>query len=259
MPGGQREDGAVQSVKRAFEVLDVLSSTEQGMGVSGLVDQTGLPYATIHRLLRTLTESGYAWQDPGSRRYMLGSRLVKLGNAANRLFDVWGRPFLAELVEVSGETANLAVLEEPHAVYVAQVASGHRVRMFTEVGNRVLPHTSAVGKVLLAFHPRPVAERIIERTGLPQHTPNSITEYTRFMAELERVAAEGVALDDEEEELGVRCVAVPVFGIGGAVAGMSVSGPTGRLEPDTCDQLVPRMRAVADSIAAGHAAPTAAR
>jgi IclR family acetate operon transcriptional repressor len=227
----QRAGDGVQSVERALELLEALAEPGEAKGVSELARATGLPVATIHRLLATMVSRGYVRQDSGSHKYTLGSHLIRLGEAAARDFGQFARPYLAELMEASGETANLAMLEDGHVAYVAQVASRHhRVRMFTEVGRRVHPHTSGVGKVVLAFRPRAEVEALLARSGLPPRTPRTITDPARFLAELDKVASQGYAIDSGEEEVGVRCLAVPVFGMGGSVAAMSVSAPEGRLQ-----------------------------
>ncbi|HTE70878.1 MAG TPA: IclR family transcriptional regulator, partial [Actinomycetes bacterium] len=167
----------MQSVERALSLLESLADLGQEVGVSELRSATGLPFGTIHRLLGTLVLHGYARQNPETHKYTLGPRLLRLGDAAGRHFSVWARPFLTELMEISGESANLVMLDGDNAVYVAQVASRkHNVRMFTEVGRRVLTHSTAVGKVLLAFRPRPAVEALLERTGLPPRTPRTIVD-----------------------------------------------------------------------------------
>ncbi|MGH9022819.1 MAG: IclR family transcriptional regulator [Acidimicrobiia bacterium] len=241
-------DGGVQSVVRALELLEVLASSVDGLGVIDVAGESGLPQATVHRLLATLVGRGFVRQDPASRKYTLGSKLLRLGEAASRLFRSWARPYLAELVSISGETSNLALLEDGYVVYVAQVPSLHSMRMFTEVGRRLLPHATAVGKVLLAFGPREVTETIIARHGLPAHTPYTVTDPERFIMELDQVAIHGYALDEEEQEIGVCCVSVPVLGIPGAPAAMSVSGPAGRLDKATRQSLVPEMVRIAGEI-----------
>jgi IclR family acetate operon transcriptional repressor len=239
--GPDTQPNLVQSVERAFVLLESLADLGE-VGVTDLSRATGLSYGTIHRLLGTLLEHGYARQNTVNRKYALGPRLMRLGDAASRTFGVWVRPYLSELMEISGETANLAVLEGDWAVYVAQVASSkHHVRMFTEVGRRVLPHTTAVGKVLLAFRPRAEVEALLDRTGLPPRTPRTITDRGRFLAGLDTVARHGYAVDDGEEEIGVRCLAVPVFGVGDAVAAASISAPEGRLSKEDYDRLLPEM------------------
>jgi IclR family transcriptional regulator, acetate operon repressor len=238
----QRSNDGVQSVERALELLEALADPGEARGVSELGRATGLPVATIHRLLATMASRGYVRQDPASHKYTLGSHLIRLGEAATRHFGRFARPYLAELMEASGETANLAVLEDGQVAYVAQVPSRqHRVRMFTEVGRRVLPHSSAVGKVVLAFRPRAEVEAMLTRMGLPRRTPRTITDLGRFLAELDTVARQGYAIDSGEEEVGVRCLAVPVFGVGESVAAMSVSAPEGRLEPKDIERILPEM------------------
>ena len=238
----QRGNDGVQSVERALELLEALADPGEARGVSELGRATGLPVATIHRLLATMVARGYVRQDTASHKYTLGSHLIRLGEAATRHFTRFAHPYLAELMEASGETANLAVFEDGQVAYVAQVPSRHhRVRMFTEVGRRVLPHTSGVGKVVLAFRPRAEVETLLARTGLPQRTPRTITELERFLAELDTVARQGYAIDSGEEEVGVRCLAVPVFGVGESAAAMSVSAPEGRLEPKDIERILPEM------------------
>jgi IclR family transcriptional regulator, acetate operon repressor len=228
----------VQSVERALSLLESLAD----LGVSELRTATGLPFGTIHRLLGTLVLHGYARQNPQTHKYTLGPRLLRLGDAAGRHFGGWVQPYLTELMEISGESANLVMLDGDHAVYVAQVASRkHNVRMFTEVGRRVLPHSTAAGKVLLAFRPRPAMEALLDRTGLPPRTPRTITDRGKFLAELDLVSRQGYAVDDGEEEIGVRCLAVPVFGVGDSVAAVSVSAPDGRLRRDDYERLLPEM------------------
>lgn len=249
MPGRQRGEGGVQSVERALDVLERLAVSDVPRGVSELAQETGLPHATIHRLLATLTGRGYVRQEPQSRKYLPGSRLVRLGTSGGRVVASWARPYLAELARLSGETANLATLEDGQVVYLAQVPSRYRVRMFTEVGNRVLAHTTAVGKVLLAARPTEEVLDILARHGMPARTANTITDAHEFCDALAEVNELGYAVDDEEEELGVRCLAVPVRGPGTVEAALSISGPAGRLNRGRCAQLAPEMASVADEMA----------
>ncbi len=235
----------VQSLNRAFAVLERLADAEGTLGVSELAAATGLPLPTIHRLLRSLTAGGYVRQEP-SRRYALGARLIRLGDAASRSVGAWAQPQLRRLVAEVGETTNMAMLEGDAAVYVAQAPSAHSMRMFTEVGRRVMAHCTGVGKVLLSRLDDAAVLRLVRRTGLPAMTDHTITTPERLLAELARVRAEGYAIDDGEQEVGVRCLAVPVEGGPGSIA-VSVSGPSGRLTEDRIPQLVPVLhRAAAD-------------
>ena len=256
----RRGNDGVQSVERALELLEALADPGEPRGVSELRRATGLPVATIHRLLATMAARGYVRQDTATHKYTLGSHLIRLGEAATRRFARFSHPYLAELMEASGETANLAVFEDGQVAYVAQVSSRHhRVRMFTEVGRRVLPHTSGVGKVVLAFRPRAEVAALLARTGLPRRTPRTITEPERFLAELDTVARQGYAIDSGEEEVGVRCLAVPVFGVGGSVAAMSVSAPEGRLEAKDIERILPEMLRISAALSGAFITSTSER
>lgn len=124
--------GGVQSLERAFDLLERMADAGGEVGLSELSASSGLPLPTIHRLMRTLVVCGYVRQQP-NRRYALGPRLIRLGESASRLLGTWARPYLARLVEETGETANMALLDGDEVVYVAQVPSKHSMRMFTEV------------------------------------------------------------------------------------------------------------------------------
>ncbi|GAB2461606.1 IclR family transcriptional regulator [Streptosporangium sandarakinum] len=236
----------VQSVDRALDVLEALAERGGEATLSEIAAGTGLPYGTIHRLLRALVDRGYVRQDEG-RRYALGGALLRLSGVAERMVGTWAQPYLAKLVELSGETANLAVLEGDFVVYVAQVPSPRRLRMFAEVGRRVLPHSTAVGKVLMAARPDTEVASIVERTGMPRRTANTITDLPGMLAELERVRGRGYATDLGEEELGVHCLAVGVRDGSRVVAAMSVSGPAERIDALDREELAGGMREIAEA------------
>ena len=222
-------EAGVQSVERALLLLEVLAEAGGRLSITELAGRSGLSLGTVHRLLASLLGRGYVRQE-ADRRYALGTALLPLGDAATRLLGSWAVPHLAQLAQDSGETSNLAVLEDDHVIYVAQAPGRHRMRMFTEVGRRVLPHSTAVGKVLLAWRGDDHVRRVVERLGLPARTPRTLTTLPAFCAELAAVRERGWAVDDEEEELGVRCLAVPVGPGPLAVMAVSVSAPASRLD-----------------------------
>ena len=243
--GGSRPP-LVQSLTRAFDLLELMADAGGEAGLSELADAAGLPLPTIHRLMRTLVARGYARQEE-SRRYALGPKLIRLGDSAGRLLGVWAHPYLSELVELTGETANLALREGDNAVYVAQVPSRHAMRMFTELGRRVPLHTSGVGKAILAQLPPGDVDAILARTELVARTPNTITDPAVLREQLDIVRARGYAQDDGEYEIGVSCVAVPLAGTG-ALAALSVSGPVSRLTAQTRPAIAPLMQDVAGEL-----------
>ncbi|MGK5632529.1 IclR family transcriptional regulator [Streptomyces sp. URMC 123] len=235
--------GGVQSLERAFDLLERMADAGGEVGLSELAASSGLPLPTIHRLMRTLVASGYVRQQP-NRRYALGPRLIRLGESASRLLGTWARPHLARLVEETGETANMALLDGDEVVYVAQVPSRHSMRMFTEVGRRVLPHSTGVGKALLAQFPPDEVRALLSRTGMPAATEKTITTPEGFLAALDQVRESGYAVDDNEQEIGVRCLAVPVPNAPTAAA-ISISGPAGRVTEEATERIVPLLREVA--------------
>lgn len=237
----------VQSVEKAFTILELMAGGGE-VPLSSLSAESGLPLTTIHRLLRTLVARGYVRQLP-SRRYVLGPRLIHLGERASSTLGSWAGPHLADLVTGTGETANMAMLDGDRVVYVAQVPSRHSVRMFTEVGRRVHLHCTGVGKALLAQLPPDTARDLVARAGMPRRTERTITDPDELMVELGRIAVQGFCLDDGEEEAGVRCVAVPVPG-GSVQTAISVSGPEGRLPVERIPQIVALLQATAARLAA---------
>ncbi|WP_308259253.1 IclR family transcriptional regulator [Pseudonocardia sp. H11422] len=240
--------GGVQSLTRGFELLETLADTGGEAGLSELAERTGLAPATIHRLVRTLVGLGYLRQLP-SRRYTLGPRLVRLGDTAERLFGRWATPVLGDLVGEIGETANLAVLDGDHAVYVAQVPSPHSVRMFTEIGRRVPLHCTGVGKALLTTLPDADVTALLGRTGLPAVTDTTITDPDALRAEIAAGQERGYVIDEGEQEPGVRCVAAPVPGPHGPAA-VSVSGPQGRVDDAALARIAPLVVAAGQRLGA---------
>ena len=227
--------GGVQSLERAFDVLELMAAAGGEVTLSRLAAESGLPVPTIHRLVRTLVSSGYVLQMP-SRRYTLGPRLIGLGASASQTVEAWASPHLQSLAEVTGESANLAMLDGDRVVYVAQAASTrHTMRMFTEVGRRVYAHCTGVGKALLAQLPDDAVKDLVASAGMPATTEHTITDITALLTELRRVRERGYAIDDGEQELGVRCVAVAVPG--SLRSAVSVSGPASRVTPEAVPAL----------------------
>ncbi|WP_300016498.1 IclR family transcriptional regulator [Pseudonocardia sp.] len=248
--------GGVQSLDRAFGLLEHMAAAGGDVALSELATSSGLPLPTIHRLIRTLVGSGYVRQLP-SRRYALGPRLIGLGDAASRMLGSWAQPQLAGLVDAVGETANMAMLDGDAVVYVAQVPSRHSMRMFTEVGRRVPAHCTGVGKVLLAQLPVAEVLALVGRAGLVAQTPHTITDPERLLRELEKIGEQGYAVDDAEQELGVRCVAVAVPG-GPSMTALSISGPETRVTWTAVEKITPLLHAAAAALAgelSGRAVP----
>ncbi|GAB3663155.1 IclR family transcriptional regulator [Nocardioides korecus] len=245
---GPARPGGVQSLHRALDVLETVASRGGTLTLGEIAETTGVPLPTVHRLLRTLVERGYMRQTP-DRRYALGFRLAPLAASAGSMVGAGTERELTSLVDALGETANLAVLDGDRVVYVAQVPGRHSMRMFTEVGRRVHPHCTAVGKAMLAHAGDDDVRVLLRRTGLPRHTDHTLTDPEEFLARLAVVREQGYALDEGEQEVGVRCVAVAPTGTAVPIA-VSVSGPAPRMTDDLVARAVPLLRAAAARLVA---------
>ena len=237
--------GGVQSLERALDILELLGRSESELGVTEIAPAVGLANGTAHRLLATLIRRGYARQNPENRRYALGIKAYTLSTAARAQLGPLARPFLTELMEVSGESSNLAALEKNSVVYLDQVSAPRMVRMFTEPGNRSPLHSTGTGKVLLAYQPEEIVDHVIEQSELQRFTAYTITDPRQLKSELALIREKGYALDSEEMEEGVRCLAGPVFAPDGKIlAAMSVSGPASRLDENRVEELVPHLKRI---------------
>src|SRR4051812_24837621 len=246
--GDGRRTGGVQSIARAFAVLELIAANGGAMGLSRLATDSGLPLPTLHRLARTLVDLGYLRQEP-SRLYALGPRLLLLAESSATMLNGLAVPHLRHLVDEIGETANLAMLDGDQVAYVAQAPGRHSMRMFTEVGRRVLPHCTAVGKALLALSADAEVRALLARTGLPRHTPHTLTDPDDLLAQLALVRGRGYAMDEGEQEVGVRCVAVAVPGSRTRLA-MSISGPAPRMSDELLVHAVPVLQEAARRLGA---------
>ncbi|GAA1324713.1 IclR family transcriptional regulator [Leucobacter albus] len=240
--------GGVQSVERAFDILEVLTDAGGALPLSELAERCALPLPTIHRLARTLTARGYIRQ-LGDRRYALGTRLMRFGDAASTQLGIFARPQLAALVAELEESANMAVREADQVLYIAQVPSPHTMRMFTEVGKRAPMHNTGVGKAILAQLDERTVRSIVEQAGMARATEKSIATVDELLAELARIRERGYAIDDNEQEIGVRCFAVAIPGSPTPMA-ISVSGPTSRVDEAFGLRAVPLLQRAASVIAA---------
>ena len=237
----------VQSVERVFELLELITDAGGSATLSELAATADLPLPTIHRLLRTLVGLGYARQLP-NRRYSLGPRLIRLGEGATAQLGALAMPVLKNLVDELGETANMAVLDSDQVLYIAQAPSRHSMRTFTEVGRRAHSHATGVGKAILAQLPDEKVRQIADRAGLPAVTEASITGIDELLADLRRIRERGFSIDEQEQELGVRCFAAAVPGAPSPTA-ISVSGPVSRVDETFGRRAVPLLQAAAREIA----------
>lgn len=225
---------SLKTLERGLLVLEALAGLGQG-GLGELARATGLPKSSLYRLLRALAGKGFVEEEGGV--YRVGPRAYAVGQAyPKRSLLEAVRPEMEALAAEVGESVNLAVPAGAEALYLDQVEGRRLVRLFTAPGSRAPLHATGVGKVLLAWRGVP------EGLPLKAYTPYTLTQKEALLEELKRVRAQGYALDNEERELGVRCVAAPVFGpTGEVVAAISLSAPASRLSLEAAHALAPRV------------------
>lgn len=216
----------IQSLARGLKILEILAGSTKGVSVTELAETLDLDKGSASRLVSTLANYAYAEKDPISRRYFLGPQVVSLSRSllARLPLREVAKPYLRELMEKTGECAHAGILTQGRVLYIDQVESPASLRVNAEVGSLAPLHCTALGKVLLAFG----------RLALPT-TLERFTEYTLVTPEalrrnLEAIRAQGFAVDDEEFDLGVRCVAAPIFDFREKVIGsIGISGPLTRM------------------------------
>jgi DNA-binding IclR family transcriptional regulator len=233
--GRTRPSNLVQTLERASFILDILGQSPHGISIKDLSDRMGLPKGTTHRLVSSLSYFGYVRQDQNTKNYFLGFKLVELGNLLLGQLDLRreAEPFLRELAEQTRETVHLVILDGNEIVYLDKLETEPHtggLRMASRVGSRNPAHSCAVGKVLMAYLPEGALARMVGENGLPKRTGNTITDFNQLKNHMTLVRKQGYAIDDEENERGIRCVGAPVFDEAGkVVAAISVSGPAFRV------------------------------
>lgn len=224
----------VQSVERAFLILDILMENGVGMGISDIAKKGGLKTSTAHRLLRTLLQLGLVDQSPESRNYNLSTKFLLYSKAVLDQYDFVGsaHPILGELSKTVGETVFMGIHNDFELVYVDHVDTlDHVLRMTPQIGRRQPLHCTALGKVLLSHLPAEQLQDFFSRVELPKLTENTITDPESLQSELQKIRLQGYSLDLEETEIGICCVSAPVWrGVQQVVAAISVSGPATRMK-----------------------------
>jgi IclR family transcriptional regulator, carbohydrate utilization repressor len=246
---GEAATPTVQVLERAFALLDVLASQPEPMALKDISERTGLHPSTAHRILNDLA-CGRLVDRPHAGSYRLGMRLLELGNLVKARLDVRDAAIvpMRELHKITLQPVNLSVRQGDQIVYIERTYSERSgMQVVRAVGGRAPLHLTSVGKLFLAHDDTQRVRAYAARTGLTGHTRNSITDLGRLERELAGVRSNGYARDDEELELGVRCMAAGLFDDQGKlIAGLSVSAPADRLE----ESWLERVRATAEQISA---------
>ena len=253
-------DGRLSSVATSVRLMKAFSEEQVEIGISELARRLGVAKSTVHRLAATLCADGMLEQNPDSGKYRLGIALFRLGSLVRQRMSVSSeaRPLLRELREKVNETVHLAVLDGSEIMYVYNLESTQAIRMRSDVGVRKPAYCTAEGQAILAFQPADVVERVV-RDGLKPRTPQTITDADKLRKVLEAIRQRGCAIEDEESEIGMRCVAAPLRNDAGeVVAAIGLAGPVSRLSKKALVSFVPHVIGTAAAISArlGHRART---
>src|SRR6266849_7523424 len=249
---GRGKRGRLSSVATAIRLLKAFSEDEVEIGISALARRLGLGKSTVHRLAVTLVSEGLLEQNRDNDKYQLGIALFRLGALVRRRMNVSNeaRPYLYDLRQKINETVHLAILDGSEIMYVYNLESTQAIRMRSDIGGRKPAYCTAEGQAILAFQPPAVIEDVI-RAGLHPRTPQTITEPQKLRKALEIVRQRGCAIEDEESELGMRCIAAPVHNDAGeVVAAVGLAGPVSRLSKKALSTYIPHVIETAAAISA---------
>lgn len=222
----------VQSIDRALTLLEILSSSKEGMGLLELGEEAGLSKGTVHRLLYTLMENGYVRQQEKTGKYQLTMKMFVLGARPVEKMDVLrvARPYLEKLRDLSQEVVHLVIPDGYEILYVDKVESENTIRMYSNIGKRGTLYGTSVGKAMLSYRSEEEIERLWPKMNVQKLTEYTITELPDFMEELKSIRHKGFAIDREENELGVQCMGAAILDFTNTpVAAFSISGPVQRM------------------------------
>lgn len=243
----------LQSADRLFQIMELLSEHGRGLPLNEICKATGLPKGTASRMLSALIAHGYAAQDGESRKYRLTMRMFQIGS---RVADSTGilrvaQPYLAELAQHSGETVHLVTKMNNEVLYLYKEDGGAGyVRMASYVGLHNPMYCTGVGKSILAYLPEEELRSIWKSSNIVAYTGTTITRLEDMLKEAEQIRKQGYALDMEEHEEGVRCIAAPILDVNqNPIAAISLSAPAMRLDDTRIEELTPVVLETANKIA----------
>lgn len=227
------EKNLINSIDRALRILDLFTEHTAEYKLTEISQALNLHKSTAHGLLRTLAYHGYISQNPDNGKYRLGMKLVERGNLALNSLDLRkiADTHLREIVQILGDTVHLVILDGYEVVYIDKVEGEKSILQYSRIGKRAPLYCTAVGKVLATGIEDSELELIAEKQEFKKLTKNTISSKESFIKEVKLVKEQGYAVDDEELEIGLRCLAVPIFDYKGRVAAsISISGSSSRIK-----------------------------
>ncbi len=234
--------GGVQSLTRGLTLLEKLAESEGGITLTEISSRVNLPPSTAHRLLNTLADMGFVTQAKDSGLWYVGLKTYRVGCAfvSNRDFVGESHAYLRKLMEASGETSNLSILDGTYACFIAQVQCHEVMRMLVRLGSRIPAHASGSGKAMLSALPEDELAIVLRNSNLVQLTSKTITDPDKLRAQFAAIRARGYSYDDEENAMGLRCVAAPIYDeFAEPIGAISLAGPIARLTDERILKLGP--------------------
>jgi IclR family KDG regulon transcriptional repressor len=228
-----KDTKTIGSVIKAVEVLEELAKSEDGLGVTEISNRLNYGVSATYHLLNTLKQCNIIEQDKKTKKYRIGFELFRICGMAKRqnALASLAQPYLDKLREMVGETSNLVVLDGNEVIYIAQSESTKLLKLFTQLGAKVPFYCTGGGKAILSYQPKKVQDLVLNNTNFIKFTGNTLSDINELVRELDIIRQQGYAMDNEEREEGVTCIAAPVFDCyGEAIASISISGPTYRLK-----------------------------
>lgn len=242
----------IQAVSHALDLLEQFHDDVDELGVTELSKRLKLHKNNVFRLLATLESRGYIEQNKATENYRLGLKALELGQTFIKQMGLLrqAKPILEQMVEESNETSYVAIYKENHIVYLDVVETNLTVRVVSRVGSRLPAYCTASGKVHMAFMTDEELDELVTKMDFVQHTPTTMSGPESMRAELVKVREQGYALDDEEMDLGVRCIAAPIRDYTRRIVGaISISGPTMRVSNARIEsELVPLVLKASDEL-----------
>ncbi|WP_442600787.1 IclR family transcriptional regulator [Paenibacillus sp. KN14-4R] len=231
----------IQSVERAVDILELFSLTESELSVKEISSRLKLSKSTVHGLIKTLEHRGYLEQKLTDQKYRLGLRLFELGNLVGGGMELRkvASPIIQDLVEKLHETVHMVVHDKDEVVYVEKLEGPGSLRMYSMVGKRAPMYCTGVGKAMLAYFEESAIDRILHEVELKKFTPYTLDTLDEIKQELRKIRDQGYAIDDEEIEIGLKCVAAPIFNHEGKViASISCAGPKLRFTEEQTELVI---------------------
>ncbi|KHD85067.1 IclR family transcriptional regulator [Heyndrickxia ginsengihumi] len=241
----------IQSIDRALRILDLFDEYTTELKITEISNRMNLNKSTVHALLKTLQHHNYIEQDSETGKYKLGLKLFERGNLVVNRLDIRSiaKKYLLELSRKTGHTIHLVILDGKEGLYIDKVEGTSAIVVYSRIGRRIPIHSSAVGKALVAFKSEHELNKILDGYIYKQQTEKTITSEQDFLKELSIVRERGYAIDNEENEPGISCIAIPIRNhLGEVAAAISLSMPAAKLTEGQIDHMIPMIKEVGDHI-----------